>query len=1194
MKVKQSSRITALILALLMILPLVSVPAFAEEVNTPVGEVLYSNDFEQYTAGQTLSASDFGVTLPTSVTPVSKDGDIALQLDWTGEKGKGNIDANLQLKTPEMSYATYPIISVTANYWFSSDVAGSVTVQFRSYTSDQTKNKVSGCDGNWLNLYNIVPATGKIDVVSGTDITGAFELNTWTEITTVLDLRSGIFNVYVNDEYATVGYANDASIVQTNINIPANKFIVAKPAATAAGTFAIDDVTITSTPDAALYLYKEDFDDATATGDVLSSHSSADLTSLVANSDGKALAHQIQGYDDGNYYVVYTNTTKAPVKITDPVVDASTGLLSGSVTIDSTTYALSDCTINTTGRSSVAKTADGTIADWYVTTSKYRDEFYGGMNVADYGMSLNTPAIDTTNLDYVTFSAKYCFTEDTATCEIQGRLRANSNKALDLFKLAVDANRNVTVSYHSDAKGVVSTTTAKKTVGNWFQVDVVVKTNIALIAIYVDQTLIATVKDNDPASITAFDLGGWECSIISRNYNAGNLNGYLYVDDAAVYPYSLYPSMTNDDGSKSYNFDSLDTGVLSKANGSGYEPDSDPTSAEKNAPYFTVVEDTESTNKYLHMPFWGSYTSSSAYTGNSDMYYRVYHRGYTPVDGTIEINFSIYPVNKTGATSKTQFRMQTMYSAETTSALSWQSMLDLSVNKSNCTITNLSGVSGVAPTLNTWNDISIKFDLVSGICEVYVNGAYAGYKDFGNGNIIIPENQIRLNNMVKSTSYSTDMDAANYIDLDNISIKVCDDDLSNAGERAAYTQVTPYNSVLTEEQDGVEVAYLHIPFIETTAATNKDKFVKVTHTALSTTDLTVIEFQLRPNYNETVAGAPRVEFQFANYSFTDAEGTAHANGQYYSFGQYELHTGDKNSSYGTKLGAAGLLNNTWNTVKLVFNPANGSNMTYINGNLYAYNTAYTAQYYGVTNEETGTKGWIPCQNSTGFTVDANQLLVKLNKVTGYATDAAATDYSYIDIDNFSFSTVTLADVYADLIQTEDGASIRVSAGAEANDIGTPTQAGIRFATEIDTDLLTVLSAWYGAEKVAIGTLIAPSDYLVDADGAAVALTKELGDGNFLDVQATQGKYFNFDNDDSTTHFVGSIVNVFDHNIARDFTARGYVEITLASGETVVIYSESVAERCVAYVASMAVGGYEGDAATLLQGWADRLDATHTH
>ena len=65
MKIKNSSRITALILTLVMILPLISLPTFAEEVKTPVGEVLYSNDFEQYTAGQAPTAGDF-TELPSS------------------------------------------------------------------------------------------------------------------------------------------------------------------------------------------------------------------------------------------------------------------------------------------------------------------------------------------------------------------------------------------------------------------------------------------------------------------------------------------------------------------------------------------------------------------------------------------------------------------------------------------------------------------------------------------------------------------------------------------------------------------------------------------------------------------------------------------------------------------------------------------------------------------------------------------------------------------------------------------------------------------------------------------------------------------------------------------------------------------------------------------------------------------------
>ena len=55
MKIKNSSRITALILTLVMILPLISLPTFAEEV---VSNVIWSEDFENVAVGNYLAKAD--------------------------------------------------------------------------------------------------------------------------------------------------------------------------------------------------------------------------------------------------------------------------------------------------------------------------------------------------------------------------------------------------------------------------------------------------------------------------------------------------------------------------------------------------------------------------------------------------------------------------------------------------------------------------------------------------------------------------------------------------------------------------------------------------------------------------------------------------------------------------------------------------------------------------------------------------------------------------------------------------------------------------------------------------------------------------------------------------------------------------------------------------------------------------------
>jgi len=144
--------------------------------------------------------------------------------------------------------------------------------------------------------------------------------------------------------------------------------------------------------------------------------------------------------------------------------------------------------------------------------------------------------------------------------------------------------------------------------------------------------------------------------------------------------------------------------------------------------------------------------------------------------------------------------------------------------------------------------------------------------------------------------------------------------------------------------------------------------------------------------------------------------------------------------------------------------------------------------------------------------------------------------------------------YEGLITTVDAASIRLNAPTAESAL--KTTSGIRFATQInDVELFDALMGMQEkgeVESVYFGTLIAPTDYLT-----VNTLTKGLGEGRYLDVKADYGRYFDFDDDSDTTHFVGSIMNVYTANLGRKFAARGYVEITLLSGRVLTIYGDIV-------------------------------------
>ncbi len=152
----------------------------------------------------------------------------------------------------------------------------------------------------------------------------------------------------------------------------------------------------------------------------------------------------------------------------------------------------------------------------------------------------------------------------------------------------------------------------------------------------------------------------------------------------------------------------------------------------------------------------------------------------------------------------------------------------------------------------------------------------------------------------------------------------------------------------------------------------------------------------------------------------------------------------------------------------------------------------------------------------------------------------------------------------DAIATADKASIRLN---EVN--------GIRFSTTVDTDKLAALGT-----VTEIGTLIGPKniigDYLTMDDVTAKnAVAVEYG----VDNDLWEGN-----------KFVGSIVNVQDYNLNREFVARGYVKV----GDTY-YYSSTTSTRTLAGVADSFIADtanyskLDADTQALVNTWAAAND-----
>lgn len=135
------------------------------------------------------------------------------------------------------------------------------------------------------------------------------------------------------------------------------------------------------------------------------------------------------------------------------------------------------------------------------------------------------------------------------------------------------------------------------------------------------------------------------------------------------------------------------------------------------------------------------------------------------------------------------------------------------------------------------------------------------------------------------------------------------------------------------------------------------------------------------------------------------------------------------------------------------------------------------------------------------------------------------------------------------VETIDKASVRLN------------RTGLRFYTQVDTAKIASLKS--AGASVEAGTLIGPANL------NSSALTLDLvGTGKVINVT------FNIDNKDgyftegSFTGVVGSIAEIRDGNIGRDFVARGYVKVT-KDGETKIYYSSTQTTRSLKTVAAAA-------------------------
>ncbi len=527
-----------------------------------------------------------------------------------------------------------------------------------------------------------------------------------------------------------------------------------------------------------------------------------------------------------------------------------------------------------------------------------------------------------------------------------------------------------------------------------------------------------------------------------------------------------------------------------------------------------------------------------------------------------------------------------------------------------------------------WFTLTAVVDTTTGVRDIFVNGKYAfstqnmshvsltgGFSitasswelmqiNRGNYNVPTLSGGIRFKNMkiyngAALQAPKPDKSAANdFEDYPQNTILA-----PEHGFNAAYnSELAPFTQIVTEGDNN----FLRLPIVydsnaAATAPTNMDKTIMPNHVAYQPSDeYMVIESSFRP-HGGVGTEAETIELQIRAFQFSlkVADGGRDngvlvtsdtvKSGNYLNLFTFNLNTGAISNSYGMETtGAEGIKVEQWNHIKYVLNLKESSANLYVNGELYAHIPTLNPQYY-----ISSTRKWATCTNASDLQIPANSLIIaKANKKAGAFVSISSingdyTKANYVDIDNIKVDCQTRNEIdgnfdpelYKGLLTTEELSSVR---------LGAPS--GLRFATRVDKDKLDTLYNLIGTSlvKLEMGTLIIPADYGVDATHDALDASGKV----YLDVKATYGKFYSdFDEDPDTTHFVGSIVNIKDANLDRNFVGTGYVRVTLNSGLTYVYYAQGYSSNVQAtagkVIADVDLSGWTNSSKLILDAYANK-------
>lgn len=229
-------------------------------------------------------------------------------------------------------------------------------------------------------------------------------------------------------------------------------------------------------------------------------------------------------------------------------------------------------------------------------------------------------------------------------------------------------------------------------------------------------------------------------------------------------------------------------------------------------------------------------------------------------------------------------------------------------------------------------------------------------------------------------------------------------------------------------------------------------------------------------------------------------------------------------------------------------PTSAEQAAELNGEILLDNVKVNAVEYKASDIVT-----VDASKAYGFTIGADTLgQINISASTELKIYARGETVAVFGQDRFEQELKSMGGY---IVKTLDKASIRVN-----------NSTGLRFVTQMSSsgyNALTIILQEGYIRSIDYGTLIAPSDYLSETDEELRFDMFTPGD-TMLDVACVSGVFYNgYDDDPDTYHFAGSIVDIMTANMDRAFTGRGYVKVTLLNGAEYVFYSDSVMSISVA-------------------------------